>query len=165
MKPASIALCLSADKTHFLAVKRKDVPIWVLPGGGIDDHESPEQAAARELYEETALACHKTHLRATYHPRNRLSATTYIVECFVDSITLLAPQEETSSVGFFPIDAPPSPFFFLHEEWLHELVQQNVYFEKDITSITWKRLVCEICRHPWMMFRYLMSRIGLPINQ
>ena len=41
---------------HVLAFERADVPgAWQLPQGGIEGDESPEQAAWRELEEETGL--------------------------------------------------------------------------------------------------------------
>ncbi len=39
------------------ASPRLAVPVirWITPGGGVDDHESHEQGAIRELFEETGL--------------------------------------------------------------------------------------------------------------
>lgn len=41
------------DGRDILLVKRKDVPLWDLPGGGIAEGETPEAAAMREAFEET----------------------------------------------------------------------------------------------------------------
>ena len=40
---------------EMLAIRRKDTGAWAIPGGMVDDGESPQQAAARELLEETGL--------------------------------------------------------------------------------------------------------------
>ncbi|OCB96247.1 8-oxo-dGTP diphosphatase [Bacillus amyloliquefaciens] len=41
------------DGRDILLVKRKDVPLWDLPGGRIAEGETPEAAAIREACEET----------------------------------------------------------------------------------------------------------------
>lgn len=41
------------ESQQILLVKRKDVPLWDLPGGRVDPGESAEEAAVREVLEET----------------------------------------------------------------------------------------------------------------
>lgn len=43
------------NENKVLLQKRRDVPVWFLPGGGIDKGESPEKAVVREIYEETGI--------------------------------------------------------------------------------------------------------------
>lgn len=48
----------SIDPTHFLVIKRGGEPFkgqWALPGGFMDDNETPSRASRRELIEETGL--------------------------------------------------------------------------------------------------------------
>jgi 8-oxo-dGTP pyrophosphatase MutT (NUDIX family) len=43
-KHESVA-CILFNNSKILLIKRRDIPVWVLPGGGIDQGESPETAA------------------------------------------------------------------------------------------------------------------------
>ena len=54
----AIVLAASKEEMKLLLIKRKNVPFknqWALPGGFIEEGESPEEAATRELFEETGL--------------------------------------------------------------------------------------------------------------
>ena len=43
------------DREHFLMVKHKKLGKWLPPGGHIEPDESPDDAACREVFEETGL--------------------------------------------------------------------------------------------------------------
>lgn len=43
------------EKKQFLLIKHKKLGKWLQPGGHIELNESPEEAALREVYEETGL--------------------------------------------------------------------------------------------------------------
>jgi 8-oxo-dGTP pyrophosphatase MutT (NUDIX family) len=61
LKQAACCLIMS-DDGKVLAVSRKDDPTaFGLPGGKVDPGETPEQAAARELQEETGLVAKALH--------------------------------------------------------------------------------------------------------
>ena len=48
-------IVFNAERTEVLLVKRRDIPVWVLPGGGLDPDESEAEGAVREVLEETGL--------------------------------------------------------------------------------------------------------------
>jgi len=79
-KQAACCLILS-DDGHVLAVSRKDDPsAFGMPGGKVDPGETAEQAAARELQEETGLTA--TSLRQVFVRRegDGYTTTTFVAE-------------------------------------------------------------------------------------
>ena len=56
LRSAARVLLIAGDRVLLINEVLDGPPYWLTPGGGIEPGESPQQAAARELYEETGLA-------------------------------------------------------------------------------------------------------------
>lgn len=52
---ASHVILFSDNNKRIILTKRRDIPMWVLPGGHLEENESFESAAIRECREETGL--------------------------------------------------------------------------------------------------------------
>lgn len=161
--PKSVAgVIFSPDRRSILLIKRRDVPIWVLPGGGIDPGETSEHAMIREILEETGFTVKADRLVGDYLPINRLSKHTHLYECKVLSgkETL---SEETNGVAFFPLTKlplmpPPYP------EWIQDTILQLPPQRKLMTSVNYFTLFKNLILHPVLVLRFLSARLGLAIN-
>ena len=104
------AVVFSPDRAQVLLIKREDFRIWVLPGGGIEPGESPEQAAIRETREETGYEIAIDRLIGRYWipqaPRG--GNTQYLFEGYVIGSAPISQGFETLAVGFFPVDQLPA---------------------------------------------------------
>lgn len=149
---------------RLLLIKRRDVPIWVLPGGGVESQESPEEAVLREVLEETGLQVRICRQVALYTPLNNLANDTYVFEC-EPVAGGLSTGDETMQVGFYALEALPKPFFFLHHEWVQDAQKQLAHIiQRPLTQVTYWKLFTYFCRHPLQVGRFIFSRIGKPIN-
>lgn len=147
-----------------LLVKRRDVPVWVLPGGGIDPGESPELAAVREVREESGVEVRIVRKVARYSPTGRLSADTHLFECEIVGGKPVA-SDETSDVRFFPVDQWPKPVFEIHRSWLDDARANNPdVIEKPVQGLGWFSIVKIILRHPILCSRFLLTKIGIRWN-
>ena len=81
LKPAVYGIIFSKEREMVLLIKRRDVPVWVLPGGGIDPGETPEIAVVREMKEETGFEVKIVRQVAEYLPINKLTQVSFFYEC------------------------------------------------------------------------------------
>lgn len=156
---AAIAIVWNKERSKLLLVKRCDVPIWVLPGGGVDAGESFEEAAVREVKEETGLEVVVEQKAAIYTPVNRLSQYTEVFICSSFDSALKPCPKEVADIGFFSLDELPDAFFFVHRYWVEDSIKSfEKPLRKDLDYVSYRGLFCFICRHPIWFFRFAYSR-------
>lgn len=164
VKKSTIGIVFNHQKNKVLLVKRRDVPVWVLPGGGVDPQELPSDAAIREVYEETGCSVTIVRHAAIYTPVNRLANLTYVYECQVQEGNLTI-SAETQDVAFFDLNKLPASFFFIHRDWLNEVLNSPCQtIQKPLDQINYFNLFKYFCRHPYLVLRFALSRFGMPIN-
>lgn len=117
-----VIFTLQDRELHVLLVQRKHWPHegrWAIPGGFINMDESLEQAARRELEEETGVR--DIYLEQLYtfgepkrDPRTRVISVAYIALVSADKQKLRA-SEESTDVRWFPVRRLPGALAFDHD--------------------------------------------------
>jgi 8-oxo-dGTP diphosphatase len=120
-----VIFSLIKRELHVLLVRRRNWPFeghWAIPGGFVQLDESLEEAARRELEEETGVA--DIYLEQLYtfgdpgrDPRTRVISIAYIALIRADRHTLRV-SEESIDVRWFPVKELPEPLAFDHGDIL-----------------------------------------------
>lgn len=148
-----------------LLVKRRDIPVWVLPGGGIDEGETPEEAILREVKEETGYDAKIDRKVALLTSTSKYISPVYLFKLSVVGNTPCQfDQQEVKNVGAFLPNKLPKETIPFYVDWIKETFENKPYFEKVITSITPYFIIKTILFHPILVIRYLLMRAGLHIN-
>lgn len=123
----TVDVILFSDKKvipEILLIQRKNEPFkgkWAIPGGFIEMDESLEQAAVRELKEETGISISEDELEQLYtfgaperDPRARVITVAYFV---IINSEKVKPEADTDAadVNWFSCDDLP-PLAFDHQE-------------------------------------------------
>jgi len=118
------------DALQVLLVQRGTAPFkdrWALPGGFIHEEEPLEQAALRELEEETGVR--EVYLEQLYtfgdparDPRGRVITVAYYALIASDRQSLAA-GSDAAAARWFPAGSPP-PLAFDHKEILEYAVER-----------------------------------------
>ncbi len=144
--------------SEVLLVRRRDVPVWVLPGGGIDPGESPEQAAIREAKEETGLQVKTTRKVAEYLPWGRFARLTHFFEAEVEGGEISC-SEESSAVEWHSIETLPKELLSIHRIWIEESLTHQELIRRPQKEVTLWRLAEVFFQHPLSSIRYFIGRI------
>lgn len=117
-----VIFTLIERELHVLLVRRRRWPhegMWAIPGGFVQMDESLEQAARRELEEETGVR--DIYLEQLYtfgdpkrDPRTRVISVAYIALVRADKQTLRV-SEESMDVRWFPVRRLPGQLAFDHD--------------------------------------------------
>lgn len=125
-----VILTMRKRRLEVLLVKRKHWPyegLWAIPGGFVEIDESLEDAARRELEEETAV--HDVYLEQLYtfgdphrDPRTRVITVVYYALIRSDELHIAAGDDAADS-AWYPISSLP-PLAFDHENILAYTMQR-----------------------------------------
>lgn len=161
--PSVIGILFSLDRTACLLIQRRDVPVWVLPGGGIEPEELPTQAIIREFAEETGLTVSVQRLVGEYFPINKLAQHTLLYECTPIEGTLRTGRE-TRAIDFFPLNRLPRLLPPPFPEWISDALQIGPPIHRSLLSVTYTAFLKNCMHHPILTFRFICARLGYPIN-
>ena len=100
MKTSGAFVIVQNERHQILLVKRRDFPLWDLPGGRVEIGESPEQAGVRETFEETGFKTKLTNLSGTY-VNPELADTQYIFAGNIIGGSAISSGPETAKIKFF----------------------------------------------------------------
>ncbi len=158
MKEAAIAILFSPSQDQVLLIKRRDIPVWVLPGGGIDDGERADEAVIREVKEESGLEASVDRLAGVFEATNALTRRTHLFTCAYVAGELSC-SDESSDVRFFPLRQLPKDFFILHRKLLEQTLDNpNVTLRGPLKQVTWLSAIAYLLRHPIWSLTYLYRR-------
>lgn len=164
MNESVACIIFNKEKDKVLLLKRRDIPVWVLPGGGIDAGETPESAAAREAEEETGLAVTLERKIAFYKPKNKLTKPTHFYECL--AVGMPTTGSETREIGFFPLSALPKKLVPFYKTWIDDaLLFSDRVLEKTIQKTSYWTFLNYLFCHPLLVFQFFLTRIGIHINR
>ena len=140
-RPESIAAAVfSSDLQSILLIQRRDVPVWVLPGGGIEPNETAEEAIVREVFEETGFKISLKRLVGSYTPINRLARLTYLYEGeILDGHPTTS--SETQDVRFFALNNLPNLIPPPYPEWIGQAALPGPTVYQSLSSITYFSLL------------------------
>ena len=133
---------ITEDVCRVLLVKRKNPPyagLWAFPGGFVEENETLEDAAKRELYEETSLLCESLKLIDVFSdpnrdPRERVVTCVYL--CVIKERAKVEAGSDANEALWFDIDKLPK-LAFDHEKIFDQALAMLRYHAgriKDVLS-------------------------------
>ena len=130
--PHSVVILFN-DKGEVLLEERSDDGYFDFPGGGIDLNESGEEAAKRELYEETGLIAEELRLfnvytgeitKYVYFNGDVIYGVDLVYLCDRYTGSLIPQKEEVKSLRFVNINEMPEKMSIRNKQIIKDLLNK-----------------------------------------
>jgi len=96
---------ITDEQDRVLLCHRRDHDLWNLPGGGVGDGETPDQAVMREIKEEIGLEAKVVRLTGVYNKPDKNSVVfSFLCEVVGGAMTL---TDEADEIKYFSLDDLP----------------------------------------------------------
>jgi len=120
---------------QILLTQRNDVPIWVIPGGHVEDTETPNEAACREVCEEVGLNLHNLTLVAKYgKSKNEISK--YLFWARIDDTYQIKKSLEVKSIKWVSASRLPVPMTMYEKAKIFDYLSfhEKVIYKKGLVN-------------------------------
>jgi ADP-ribose pyrophosphatase YjhB (NUDIX family) len=121
-----------------LLTKRRDFPVWCIPGGHLFAGESILETAAREAKEETGLEVSIQHLIGVYSMPHKWENGSCEIIFRAESIDgdLIRESDETTDAGYFAQDEFPAEMI----GWQHHQAMDALQGKRGVVAVLDARL-------------------------
>ncbi len=141
-----VIFSIQADQLHLLLIQRASAPymgMWALPGGFVLNEESLEEAALRELREETGVQDVYLEQLYTYgeperDPRGRVVTVAYFALIPTESAVQPTSGSDAAAARWFPVQEYP-PLAFDHAE-IVEYAVRRLRYKLEYTAVGFELL-------------------------
>jgi ADP-ribose pyrophosphatase YjhB (NUDIX family) len=127
--PAATAVIFDGEGGILLVLRNREPAAgeWALPGGFVENGESPGEAAARELEEETGLRATGPELIDVIYQESLFYGTCLLIigYRFAGFSGDIKPGDDADDARFFPVDELPPLAFESHRRLVMKAVPEN----------------------------------------
>lgn len=161
-------LLLNKDQ-KFLLLQRKDVAMWVIPGGRSELGEKPEETAVREFWEETGVKILKSTIKLVVHyiPQENKYRHKYLFVCKTNAEIRPRLTNESQALGFYSLNTLPFPVSMYEKSRIQDALSaindKKVIEKKD--DIDWKAELRQGLKTPLAFFNLLIHYSILSIKR
>ena len=159
----SVGLIFTNDYKQILLVKRRDIPVWDLPSGGMNEGESPEECVIRETFEETGLNVVVKRPVAIYNNTWK-DGTIHSFECEVVGGEMKL-TDESKGIDYHDVqNLPELKTLFVEQHVRDAIKNEKAIINTDLQKFPLSFYITKTLRHPIVALRYLLAHNGIHIN-
>ncbi len=142
---------------------RRDMPLWMLPGGQKEENELIEQTAIREVKEETGLCIKISHLIGIYTSTDG-KIVKYLYEGEIESGELTL-SDETREIKWYDMDKLPFNILRFEVRRISDAKNYSDQSAENIYHVSGREELSYFSQKPFFMLKllisYLISKITL----